>query len=86
MQIDELCTTVRSLCNIVAFIQVGIAKLVQDETSEVQTVHNFDDAMHGEPLRYAWQGALPCTPYDVSSPVANRVTMTASRMETDWNI
>ena len=61
MQIDELCTTDRSLCNIVASIQRQTAKVVHDEAWAVHDVHDFSDALHAEGACGGREAAFRCT-------------------------
>jgi hypothetical protein len=61
VQIDELCTTARALCNIVASIAVQTAADLQHGTSVVQIVHNFDDGLHAKGLQRGRETALRCT-------------------------
>jgi hypothetical protein len=61
MQVDELCTTDRSLCNIVASLQRETAKVVQDEVSGVHGVHDFRDGLHSEGLPRRRGAAFWCT-------------------------
>ena len=61
MQIDELCTTDRSLCNIVASVQRQTAKVVHDEAFDVHDVHDFSDALHSEGACGRREDAFRCT-------------------------
>ena len=61
MLIDELCTTDRSLCNIVAFAQGQTAKVVHGDILYVHRVHDFSDAMHTEGARNGREAAFRCT-------------------------
>ena len=61
MQTDKLCTTARSLCNIVAFIRPETAADVHDETPAVHDIHVFNDALHAEALQSGREGGLRCT-------------------------
>ena len=59
MQIDELCTTVRALCNIVALIERADRRQMCSVTlPSVQCAHVFDAALHAEGLRMPQASAL----------------------------
>jgi hypothetical protein len=60
VQIDELCTTARALCNIVALIERQTAADLQHDQCRVQIVHVFNDALHAEGLRPCLSDALRC--------------------------
>jgi hypothetical protein len=81
MQTDELCTTDRSLCNIVAFIQRQTAKVVHDDDRVVQSVHVFKDGLHAEGLprgREAVSGA-GCTRFPPAAAAGDLEPFSAAR-------
>jgi hypothetical protein len=58
--IDELCTTNRALCNIVALIERQTAADVHGDLSTVHRVHVFDVALHAKGAPRGREAALQC--------------------------